>query len=111
MRSSWKVMLSTDAPPTAIQNELLQVPVRMGLRVAKESTLKDLHTAYLLMSHTKDELARNSTLSKQTSFTKFKKEFKSIADAAGNPISYILKLPASPAELIQKLPTVYRSVY
>ena len=105
-KEEWKGM--TGASLNVIRRKVMQRLIRLGARCLNERTLK-LASSFCLVVHLGD--AANTMENLKSELVTFKRDFKTMADAADPPVEYILELPESPAMLLVLHELTYNAAY
>ena len=105
----WKQLLDTELVADVKLTMLCNHLIRLGLRHPKEHTSKLMASLWMLVGF--PNAVRFSFSQKQSWHARVKKEFLELATQAPEPISYLMKLPGTPAELLQKCPALYRGAF
>ena len=89
----------------------LRLAAALGLRRPSEPTRRALGLMILCAQHGV-EVVRNTPKHDREAFVKsIKLPFKRIADASGEPSTWLWELPSGPPELLTKHPDLYEATY
>ena len=109
-KDEWGVLLSNAG--AALKQELLRGKIiQCTGRNLNEVSCQLVTAVELIVTQGFEQAAAMSERDKNEALKAFKRVFKRDCRAAGNPISYIVKLPVMPSELFEKYPSVFRLAF
>ena len=94
----WAHLKSTTTPPSAKLSSICQLTIHLGLRCPTEPTLKLMCSLWQLTVAESQALAKQDIVTKQLLLKHTKTVFDAQRRNAADPVSWVTKLPESPAE-------------
>jgi hypothetical protein len=90
---------------------LLQLAVRLGLRIPSEPTLKFITSWWLVASEDTRELGRLTAGQKHTYLLHVKGQFHALAKLLPDPLEHLAQLPSDPLALLRDHGDMFRNVF
>ena len=107
----WDALTSTSMGSAAKLQLLLQLAMRLGLRLPSEHSLKWLTSLWLFATNSEEDLIRMDAVGKAV----FLKHTKNVMDGfrrtASDPFSWVHTLPGDPVEYLRDFPTLFKAAY
>ena len=107
----WK-LVSTGTVPAANKLQVIcQFLLKLGLRLPTEHTCKLVSSFWMVQAHSADALSALSSAQKMVYLNHVKKTFDNLRKQAGDPMSWIERLPTEPLEMCQQFPGIFNGTF
>ena len=107
----WKLMANPSVPPASKLTSLCQWLLKLGLRLPSEHTIKLVTSFWMMQVHSAESLATLTVEQKIVYLRHVKVTFDNLRKQAGDPHSWIDRLPTEPLEMCQSHPTMFNAAF
>ena len=107
----WKLVSSGSVPAANKLHVICQFLLKLGLRLPTEHTCKLVTSFWMVQAHSDESLSLLSATQKVVYLNHVKKTFDGLRKQAGDPLSWIDRLPTEPLEMCQQFPGIFNSTF
>ena len=107
----WDSFLSPDSSAASKLQVLMNLAIRLGLRLPSEPTCKMLCSAWVAATHSPTEMYSMEQSTKKVLLSHVKRSFDALRKRSAEPTIFIEDFPTDPLVYLRDYPAMYRAAY